>query len=133
MKVAIITGASVGIGSATAEAFLAEGFTVFNLARRVCPIEGVTSIACDLADEASIDSSAGNLEQLVAGAAEVTLIHNASQMRKDQVDGTPELPMLWHYQVLSVSRLEPARSRWPDGSEGPEAPEAPEASHACLV
>ena len=38
MKTAIITGASVGIGRATAEAFLAEDFRVYILARRACPV-----------------------------------------------------------------------------------------------
>ena len=41
MHTAIITGASVGIGRATAAAFLAEGFRVYNLSRRPCPLSGV--------------------------------------------------------------------------------------------
>jgi NAD(P)-dependent dehydrogenase (short-subunit alcohol dehydrogenase family) len=86
VKVAIITGASVGIGSATAQAFLDEDFAVFNLARRQCPVAGVTNLACDLASEVSIDSAVDTLAKAVADCTEVALIHNASQMRKDSAD-----------------------------------------------
>ena len=107
MKVAIITGASVGIGSATAEAFLGEGFTVFSLARRVCPIQGVTSLTCDLADATSIDSTADKLEQAVKGSAEVTLVHNASQMRKDRVDdcNSESLDQVMSTNVIAINSL----------------------------
>ena len=54
MKTAIITGASVGIGRATAQAFLQEGFEVFNLSRRACPVERCQQPACDLAVEHAI-------------------------------------------------------------------------------
>lgn len=83
MKVAIITGASVGIGCATAQAFLDEGFTVFNLARRQCPINDVTNLACDLASLEAIESCVGSMKTVLGGATEVALVHNASQMRKD--------------------------------------------------
>ena len=83
MKVAIITGASAGIGSATARAFLAAGFAVFNLARRECPVAGVTSLACDLTSEPAITAACDTLALAVAGCSEVALVHNASQMRKD--------------------------------------------------
>lgn len=83
MKVAIITGASVGIGRATAEAFLGEGFAVFNLARRACPVAGVTNLACDLASAQSIQRCMDTLVATLTGSTEVALVHNASQMRKD--------------------------------------------------
>ena len=86
MKVAIITGASVGIGSSTAQTFVDEGFTVFNLARRRCAIDGVTSILCDLSSQASIDAACDTLKKAMVGCSEATLIHNASQMKKDSVD-----------------------------------------------
>lgn len=83
MKAAIITGASAGIGSATADAFLREGFTVFSLARRGCPVAGVTSLRCDLASAASIHSALDELARHLPPRCEIALVHNASQMRKD--------------------------------------------------
>jgi NADP-dependent 3-hydroxy acid dehydrogenase YdfG len=61
-KIAVITGASSGIGEATAEAFAAEGATVVVAPRReerlsdlVGRIEGnggrVLSVSCDVTDE----------------------------------------------------------------------------------
>jgi 3-oxoacyl-[acyl-carrier protein] reductase len=107
MKVAIITGASVGIGSATAQAFLKEGFTVFSLARRACPVQGVTSLTCDLADEASINSTADKLEQALKGSAQVALVHNASQMRKDRVDdcNSESLGQVMSTNVIAINSL----------------------------
>jgi 3-oxoacyl-[acyl-carrier protein] reductase len=107
MKVAIITGASVGIGSATAQAFLKEGFTVFSLARRACPVQDVTSLTCDLADEASINSTADKLEQALKGSAQVALVHNASQMRKDRVDdcNSESLGQVMSTNVIAINSL----------------------------
>ncbi len=85
MKTAIITGASVGIGSAAAQAFLDEGFSVFCLARRQCPVKGVTSLSCDLASEPSIAETCDTLADAMTGCTEVALVHNAAQMRKDSV------------------------------------------------
>ena len=107
MKVAIITGASVGIGSATAQAFLEEGFTVLSIARRACPVQGVTSLTCDLADEASINSTADKLEQALKGSAQVALVHNASQMRKDRVDdcNSESLGQVMSTNVIAINSL----------------------------
>lgn len=85
MKTAIITGASVGIGAAAAQSFLDEGFDVYNLSRRPCPVEGVTNIPCDLAAQRSVDEACDKLATVIAGAGSVALIHNACQMRKDSV------------------------------------------------
>jgi NAD(P)-dependent dehydrogenase (short-subunit alcohol dehydrogenase family) len=83
MKLAIITGASVGIGRATAAAFLEEGFSVYNLSRRQCPLEGAHNIRCDLSDPGNIEQAARTLLPLVEDSASVALVHNASQMLKD--------------------------------------------------
>ncbi len=83
MKTAIITGASVGIGRETAALFLADGYRVFNLSRRACPLDGIDNIACDLADEASVTAACDRLVEAIDDRDSVALVYNASQMRKD--------------------------------------------------
>ena len=80
-----ITGASVGIGRAAAQAFMDDGFAAINLSRRDCPLPGVENIHCDLASEESIAAACAALRDTVTGASSVALVYNASQMRKDTV------------------------------------------------
>jgi NAD(P)-dependent dehydrogenase (short-subunit alcohol dehydrogenase family) len=57
-KVAIVTGASSGIGRATAEALARAGMTVFGTSRRI-PNDGpnqVTMLTCDVTDDALVNS-----------------------------------------------------------------------------
>lgn len=83
MKTAIITGGSVGIGCEAAKQFQAQGYSVYNLSRRPCPIEGVTNLACDFSSPAIVDASCDILLEAVNGCDSVALVHNACQMRKD--------------------------------------------------
>lgn len=83
MNIAIITGASVGIGLAVAQIFADNGYTVFNLSRRPCPIEGVTNIHCDLSSQIDIKTACDSLLNNIANSGSVSLVHNACQMRKD--------------------------------------------------
>jgi 3-oxoacyl-[acyl-carrier protein] reductase len=83
MTIAIITGASVGIGKATALAFQTGGYEVVNLSRRSCDLPGVHNLPCDLADPDSISDAIDALLSRISGLSEISLIHNASQMRKD--------------------------------------------------
>ena len=60
----IVTGASAGIGRATAELFLARGWNVALLARRAEPMEAVAAgrdaalvLPCDVADMAAVDAA----------------------------------------------------------------------------
>jgi NAD(P)-dependent dehydrogenase (short-subunit alcohol dehydrogenase family) len=107
MKVAIITGASAGIGTATAQAFLDDGFSVYNLARRNCPVAEVTSLHCDLASGAAIEAAADELARRIAGCTQIALVHNASQMRKDRVDDcdSDDLQQVLATNVVAINRL----------------------------
>ena len=107
MKVAIITGASVGIGQATAQAFMAEGFQVFNLSRRACPVSGVNNISCDLTSNAAIDATCDTLAPAIATSTSVTLVHNASQMRKDSTSdcASDSLRQVMETNVVAVNSL----------------------------
>ena len=103
----MITGASVGIGSSTAQKFLDEGFTVFNLARRQCAVDGVSSLVCDLSSQASIDAACDTLKKAMVGCSEATLIHNASQMKKDSVDdcSSDNLSQVMATNVIAINSL----------------------------
>ncbi|MCA0207226.1 MAG: SDR family oxidoreductase [Proteobacteria bacterium] len=64
MPVIVITGASAGIGRATAERFLAEGWQVALLARskdKLAEVAGdnpdALALACDVTDEAAVDAA----------------------------------------------------------------------------
>ena len=46
-------------------------------------IDGVTSLRCDLSSQTSIDTACGTLKKALTDCSEATLIHNASQMKKD--------------------------------------------------
>ena len=107
MKAAIITGASVGIGRATARAFLAEGYRVFNLSRRECPVDGVTNLLCDLSDDAAINDTCTRLATDIARCTTTALIHNASQMRKDSTDdcASDSLRQVLETNVVAINSL----------------------------
>jgi NAD(P)-dependent dehydrogenase (short-subunit alcohol dehydrogenase family) len=90
----VITGASGGIGRATAERFVQGGYTVYGLCRRAGEMLGVRYIATDVTDEASvrsafelISSEAGRIDLLInnagfgiSGATEFTSLEDAKRL-----------------------------------------------------
>lgn len=107
MKTAIISGASVGIGRACAEAFLAEGFAVYNLSRRACPVPSVNNLSCDLSQPESIRQACEVLAGALGGCESVALVHNASQMLKDSaVDcDSDSLRQVLETNVVAINSL----------------------------
>jgi len=107
MTIAIITGASVGIGEATARAFQASGYEVVNLSRRLCQVPNVHNLACDLSDPDSIGDAIDALLSHVHGLSEICLVHNASQMRKDRATDCSDssLRAVLETNVVAVNRL----------------------------
>jgi NAD(P)-dependent dehydrogenase (short-subunit alcohol dehydrogenase family) len=103
-RVALVTGASSGIGEAAARALVAAGFTVYGTSRRAVPGEehgGVTLLALDVNDEASVHGAvqavherAGRIDVLVnnagfgvAGAAEESSIEQARALFETNLFG----------------------------------------------
>ncbi len=85
MRIACITGASAGIGLATAGAFEEAGWSVINLSRRACPNDSVTSIPCDLASLDDVSRAGAEVAARLADAERVTVVHNAAALYKDSV------------------------------------------------
>jgi NAD(P)-dependent dehydrogenase (short-subunit alcohol dehydrogenase family) len=107
MDTAIITGASVGIGRATAQAFLEQGYRVYNLSRRQCPLEQVENIACDLSSDTAIAAACEQLKAAVSQSSSVALVHNASQMLKDSADDcdSEQLRRVLETNVVAINSL----------------------------
>lgn len=84
-RVAVVTGASSGIGAATARALAADGYRVVLLARRLDRIEalaaeignGAVAIAADVTDRDAVVAAAQRVHEL--GGADV-LVNNAGTM-----------------------------------------------------
>jgi len=88
VKLAIVTGASAGIGLATADRFLEAGYEVVNLSRRPCPLDGVVHFRCDLASSDSLDLVGPEVVPLLEKAEESVLVHNASRLCNDTATDT---------------------------------------------
>jgi NAD(P)-dependent dehydrogenase (short-subunit alcohol dehydrogenase family) len=84
IRLALLTGASTGVGHATAIDLLARGWTVIGVARRPAPIDhpAYRHVVLDLADLAAVERFAEGLpaDPLVASAARLGLVNNAAQL-----------------------------------------------------
>ncbi len=87
MNRVLLTGASSGIGLATAEAFLNAGFEVISLARRPCPLRSarLRSVIVDLMDA---DATHDAVALLAAEAPATTIVHCAGAIREKPVEET---------------------------------------------
>ena len=76
-KVAIVTGASSGIGWETARLLLEKGYRVYGISRRgTCP-EGAMPVSADVTDETAIK---GAVEEIIKEAGRVDLLINNAGM-----------------------------------------------------
>ncbi|MBB2974180.1 oxidoreductase [Mesorhizobium sp. RMAD-H1] len=73
--VALVTGASSGIGRATAEALQGAGYSVFGTSRRAVAerSDGITMLTCDVTDDASV---AQLVDEVLARAGRIDLLVN---------------------------------------------------------
>lgn len=87
--IAIITGASSGIGEAAAQAFIKDGWAVIGISRRSCGVARVLSLQSDLStpdfDSALKPELDRALDELLEGrsATRLCLIHNAARLHPD--------------------------------------------------
>ena len=84
-KTLVITGASKGIGLASARLFQSNGYSVINLSRSNCDLENVININIDMSNEAWLKPNADQILSTVGEPDQLVLLHNAAMMTKDTV------------------------------------------------
>jgi NAD(P)-dependent dehydrogenase (short-subunit alcohol dehydrogenase family) len=108
-KLAIITGASSGIGAACARQFREQGFTVINVSRRECPVDGVVNICGDLGEVTSANALGQRLVEAIEQhtPTSVCVVHNAALMLKDSVTDTTDsdLERVMQINVVAINAL----------------------------
>ncbi|MDO6408037.1 oxidoreductase [Pantoea phytobeneficialis] len=109
-KVALVTGASSGIGAATAHRLKALGFTVYAAARRVERMQnladsGVHVLAMDVTDDASMQAG---IARIIARSGRIdVLVNNAGYGSYGAVEDVPldEARVQFEVNVFGAARL----------------------------
>ena len=105
MTRAIVTGASRGIGAATAAALRARGWRVLNLSRDPCPVDGVVDERVDLLDPGWLDGARATIDAFVADDDRVAVVHCAGSLVHDSALAVDAATMR---RVLEVNVVAPA-------------------------
>jgi NAD(P)-dependent dehydrogenase (short-subunit alcohol dehydrogenase family) len=103
MQCLVITGASSGIGLATAATFVEAGYHVINLSRKPCDLDGVVNVPCDLAECDSWDSITQPLLTGINGAKELSLVHNAAHLAHDTVQDAQPADLRRTYEINLIA------------------------------
>lgn len=105
--VALVTGASSGIGLATAKALRNAGFRVFGTSRRATSerSDGITMLTCDVTDDESV---AKVVERVLAEAGRIDLLVNNAGMGllgAAEESSTVQAQALFDVNVFGVLRM----------------------------
>lgn len=103
-KTLVITGASKGIGLATARLFQAEGYHIVNISRSPIDLADAVQISADLSAINWLDAHQATLLSSVANSTHITLIHCAANHQHDTIT---DLEALSLQQVLQSNIVAP--------------------------
>lgn len=103
-KYLVITGASRGIGFATAKLFVEHNFVVINLSRELCSQSEVINIQVDLAQQGFEENLQPRLLPHLENAETVVLVHNAARLEKDTVN---QIQANSFRQILEINVVAP--------------------------
>ncbi len=84
-KCLLITGASKGIGYATAQRFIEQGYKVINLSRSLCRIANVTNLQIDLTAAGWEDANRSAILAALGTPEQLCVVHNAALLAKDNI------------------------------------------------
>jgi NADP-dependent 3-hydroxy acid dehydrogenase YdfG len=112
-RTAVVTGASSGIGAATARALAAAGFHVLCAARRTDRIEALAeeigggAVACDVTDDASVAALASAVAEVGDGALHVLVNNAGGAFGSDTVDeaDVEDWRAMYDVNVLGLLRV----------------------------
>src|ERR1700753_746682 len=112
MKSVVVTGASTGIGWATARLLLDRGFRVFGSVRGKADADRLggefganfTPLLFDVTDEAAVHAAAGVVRAVLAGGKLSGLVHNA---RSALVGAVLEMPLEQFRRQIDVNVIGP--------------------------
>lgn len=102
-KLAVITGASKGIGKETAKKFTDENWDVINLSRTLCDNEKVVSLAIDLANDNLKEKLKDFFGQFLNKRIQICLVHNACSYFSGSVgnENLNDLHVAWKVNILA--------------------------------
>lgn len=105
--VALVTGASAGIGDATAKALQSAGFEVFGTSRRTTAArtDGVTMLTCDVTDDAAVTRL---VDEVLARTGRIDLLVNnagVGLLGAAEESSTAQAKALFDVNVFGVLRV----------------------------
>jgi NAD(P)-dependent dehydrogenase (short-subunit alcohol dehydrogenase family) len=118
VKRLVISGASRGIGLATARQFAGDGWEVINLSRSPLRLDGALQITLDLSDVAWDLRHGDALRAAVRGSERICLVHNAALLTKDAVTDLDGAALARVLQVNVVAAQQLNRLLLPEMAPG---------------
>lgn len=104
-KALVITGGSRGIGLATIQAFVADGYRAINISRSPTDLTLATQINADLSETNWIEGAREQLLQSLGKPDQITLIHNAALLLKDSINSAADFARVLQINLIAAQQL----------------------------